>query len=56
MLPKPLLIIKGDLYLNGLTSLSDHAAEALAKVGSDFYLNGLNSLCNKAAEALRWAL
>jgi hypothetical protein len=47
---------KGKLSLNGLTSLSDKAAEAFAKRGGDLHLRGLTNLSEKAAEALSWAL
>jgi hypothetical protein len=41
----------GLLHLSGLTSLSDIAAEALAKHQGDLELSGLTSLSDFAAEA-----
>jgi hypothetical protein len=40
------------LFLNGLTHLSDAAAEALAKRRCELYLNGLTQLSDAAAKAL----
>jgi len=40
------------LLLNGLTSLSDTAAESLSKHEGDLHLNGLTSLSDTAAEYL----
>ena len=43
----------GALYLDGLTSVSDAAAESLSKFqGSLLHLNGLTSLTDNAAESL----
>ena len=43
----------GDLYLSGLTSLSDAATESLSgHEGNCLYLNGLTSLSDAAAESL----
>ena len=43
---------KGPLVLNGLTSLSDEAAKALAQHKGSLYLNGLTTLSDEAATAL----
>ena len=42
----------GVLYLSGLNSLSDHAANALSKHEGFLYLDGLASLSDAAAEVL----
>jgi len=49
---KALALFKGDLYLNGLTSLSDAAAQALAQHKGWLVLSGLTSLSDAAAQAL----
>ena len=41
-----------ELELNGLTELSDAAAESLSKNKGDLALNGLTSLSDAAAESL----
>jgi hypothetical protein len=43
---------KGALYLNGLSSLSEAAAEALGGHTGELRLYGLTSLSARAAEAL----
>ncbi len=43
---------QGDIYLDGLTSLSAEAAQALAKHEGELSLNGLTSLSAEAAQAL----
>jgi predicted DNA-binding WGR domain protein len=51
-LAKKLASKKDWLFLNGLTTLSDTAAEALSRHKGELYLNGLTSLTAAAAEAL----
>ena len=43
---------EGNLYLDGLASLSDNAAETLAKHKGNLYLRGLTSLGDNLAEVL----
>ena len=43
---------KGDLLVNGLTTISDEAAKALAQHKGMLVLNGLTTLSDEAAKAL----